>query len=123
MEQMSNLPPKPQSSVQETPDIAIAKTISKLTSKDVTIEMLGNIDNYDDVMRLGLFISMGTDSDLKVDWLKDFAYTELALTDSLRTKAGGIRSEHLVKITKAPDMIPQQQEGLIGRIRNRLTGR
>jgi hypothetical protein len=118
---MSKLPPPPTTIIQETPDIALANTITKMTGKGETIEMLGNLDNDNDVQRLALLISMGTDSDLEVNWLRDYAYTELALTDSLRTKSGGIRSEHLVKITKNPDMMMNQQgEGIINRIRGRF---
>jgi hypothetical protein len=91
-----------------------------MTAKGESIEMLGNLDNNDDVQRLALLISMGTDKDLEVEWLREYAYTELALTDSVRTKAGGIRSEHLVKITKNPDMTMPENEGIISRIRGRF---
>ena len=82
--------------------------------------MLGNLDNDNDVARLALLINIGNDVDLGIEWLKDYAYTELALTNSLRTKIGGIRSEHLVKITKNPDMVDSSRDGLIQRIGNKF---
>lgn len=121
MTKKQDLPQRATPTILETPDVALAKTIGKMTSKDTVLEMLGNIENYGDVQRLAFFINMGSDEDLNISWLKDYAYTELALSNSLRTKTGGIRSEQLVRITKNPDVALNQNEGVIQRIRNRFS--
>lgn len=116
---MAQLPPQPIVQYAQTPDTAKADTIGKMTTKDA-IEQLGNIDSDNDVQRLAFLISIGEDLDIGMPFTKQIAFTELALTNSLRTKQGGIRSEHLVRITKEPDMMNGQNEGIIQRIRSKF---
>ena len=118
------LPPRPMVTYQSTPDVAVANTIGKMSEHGhedgKVLEMLSTI-SLEDVSRLSLFLTMGQDRDIGAAWLARFAYTELALSNSVPAKLGGIRSEQFVQITKSPDMM-MQNDGFFGKIRNRLGG-
>jgi len=112
---MTEKPKKPEFKTLETPDIAVASAIKQLTS-DEALTMLANIDRRD-IPRFALLLSIAKDFEL--DWLKDYVYFELGLTDSIE----GFRSNQLVQITRSPDFLTQETGGIIDRIRSRMGGR
>jgi len=111
------LPPKPQSQYLDTQEVAIARTIQNLNAhgsdRGKILEMTSTID-ASDVPRLALMLSMAQDQDLELSWLWAYCYSELALSKSVPAKRGGICSEQMVEVSKAPQLM--QPEGLMSRI-------
>jgi hypothetical protein len=102
-----------------TPDKSIADAIKFLTDNGITLEMLSNISE-NDVPRLAVMITVGKDEDLEADFLTDLARAELALMCSVVMKKGGIRSEQIKEITKAPPMMMDGGAGFLDRMRSRF---
>lgn len=124
-EQKPSLPPKPTVSYMETPDVAIAQAVTKLTdpsanANDRSIQMLSAL-REDDVARLALLITIGEDQKVGCPWLKDYAHTELRLACSVMQKRGGIRSEQVVEVAKQPPMMADGG-GFFGGIKRRFGG-
>jgi hypothetical protein len=113
---MAQLPPKPTSQYMDSPDIAIAQAIQKLTDRELSIEMLSCIEESD-VPRLNLLLSIGQDSSLKVQFVEEYAHRELRLMCSTKQKKhAGIRSEQIVEVAKQPPMMAQQDGGFLGKL-------
>lgn len=108
---MTEKPEKPLYKTLQTPDMAVASAIHKLTDPK-TIEFLANIDKRE-ITRYSLLLSIA--NDFKLEWLKTFVVSELKLTCSI----DGIRAEQLVNITRQPDIIAQDT-GILGKIRGKF---
>ncbi len=112
-------PPLPQSmeeSSLENCEIAKAKGIKAFTdTKHDLIEMLSTIDDID-VPRDALMLSIAEDKELNLDdeqtpyekehnlephnFLKEYVYHEIKLSNSVPRKKGGIKSTQLVELLK-----------------------
>lgn len=108
---MTEKPPKPEFKTLQTPDMAVASAIDKLTDPR-TVEFLANIDKRD-ISRYSLLLSIADDFEL--EWLKTFVISELKLTCSIEGK----RAEQLVAITRQPDILAQDT-GVLSKIRSKL---
>lgn len=101
------------------PNVSVAKAIDSLTEKNLKVEMLSNISE-NDVPRLAVAITAGQDEDLDAWFLDSYAHNELALMCSVVMKRGGIRSEQITEISKAPPLLTGESEGFFAKVKNRL---
>lgn len=109
-------------------EIAKAKAINSLSdTKKNILEMLSSI-RPEEVDRLSLLLSIADDKELNLgdensdnNFLHDYVYHQLKLSNSQIIPRGGIRSEQLKELVKSPDLEGLQSEGIISKIRNRIT--
>lgn len=108
---MTIKPEKPVYATLQTPDMAVASAIEKLTNPE-TIQFLANIEKRE-IARYSLLLSIAQDFELT--WLKTFVISELKLTCSIKGK----RAEQLVAITRQPEIFAQDT-GILSKIRGKL---
>ena len=120
---MTELPPKPKVSYGETGDIAQAKALSHLTDTTSDALLMLSAIESSDVERYALLLSIGRDEDANCSFVNNYVFAELALSNSVVRKIGGIRSEQIKEIIKHPDinMQGEQRQGLLGRVRERFS--
>mgnify|MGYP001109811415 CR=1 FL=1 len=104
-------PEAPKFATLQTPDMAVASAIDKLTSEE-KIMFLANIDR-NEIPRFSLLLSIA--EDFKLSWLKTYVYSELKLTCSIK----GRRADQLENITKQPEIMTQDG-GIINKVGRRL---
>lgn len=115
------LPRNPSNIVEygEDMETATANAIMKMTSEK-NLKMLSSI-RESDIQRINLLLTLGSDGFANITFLKRYAYNELALSDSVMYKTGGIRSEQLTKIVKAPDLMSDVNgNGIMQNLRNKF---
>jgi hypothetical protein len=118
---MTELPPKPSYGILETPDLAKARAVDKLTDGGEPTEMLSTISG-DDVPRLNFLLTLGHDEDLDFDLPAILAHNELRLQCSVPAKKSGIRSEQITEIVKDQPPIMDSQ-GFFGKARDKILRR
>jgi len=112
------LPPKPIVEYGEDIETATSKTMQIMTDEQ-KIKMLSSI-RENDVARIATLLTIGGDIEADIDFIKTYAYTELALSNSVMFKQGGIRSEQILKMIKQPELLVGNENGIINNIRSKF---